>query len=642
MFRRLSTKWLVAVLATVVLPFLGFAWYVDGALARRLSWDVVRYYLLSLAADLAERVDLEVRRNRETVELLAAQTMLAWALDEEPQERRALVLGVEQELEWVTRERGDFDALIAVDAAGRFVLSSSAPRAPSGGVARLDWGARDFAAEPWFERALSGELVLIDHHRSPLMRGLASSEPRDPAAYHIGFAAPIRALDARGGVRGVLLGLVNWGRFQELILSASRREYFQGLIGSDLYSSSYAWLWGRDADTILAHPEREILGTRVSEPPVALPQLAAAARGSDWDMYPEYEFRGAWKNAAFKHCQGPAQGGFGWVVGIGINNEDIYATVNELRVLLIKATSVVLGLVLLWTFFVARRATRPIQELERHTRRVAAGDLDARLAVSSRDELGRLALAFNRMTEELRESRARLVRAEKEAAWREMARQVAHEIKNPLTPILLSVELLRRAREEGSPEFDRIFARTIDLVRRQVENMRGIAADFHAFAGKRKLEPQRCDLRASVDHVLALDAAWAAELGVAVEVEGAGVFVRADPEEVQRVLINLVSNALEAMPQGGRLCVAVREAEGRAEILVEDSGAGLSAEARERLFEPYFTTRSHGTGLGLAICKRVVDDLGGEIRLEPATPEGKGTRVRIRLPLWREEASSTS
>ena len=310
MFRRLSTKWLVAVLATVVLPFLGFAWYVDGALARRLSWDVVRYYLLSLAADLAERVDLEVARQRELVELLAAQSATSWALDENRAERLSYVRGVEREFERLIGGRGEFDALIAVDATGRFAFSSLMPTPPGIIASRLAWIAYDYSREPWFDRARSGELVLIDHHRSPLLGGPLDEDARDPAAHHIGFAAPIRT-GPEGEVRGVLLGLVSWNRFQELILSASRREYFQGLIGSDLYSSSYAWLWGADADTILAHPEREILGTRVSQPPVELPQLVEAARSRSWDMYPEYEFRGALKNAAFKHCRGPKQGGFG-------------------------------------------------------------------------------------------------------------------------------------------------------------------------------------------------------------------------------------------------------------------------------------------------------------------------------------------
>ncbi len=632
MIRRISTKWVLAVLVAVVVPFLGFAWYVDVQLADRISHDIVRYYLLRQAAELADRIDGELLERRRDVELLASDPVVVFSASGARPDGALPLL--EPGLDRLIATSAGFDLLLVVDAGGALVGASRALR--GGGLRPAaeheDLVRRDNAREAWFQAALAGETHLVDQHASPLLhaRALDAGELdlTRPENLAVGIAAPVRAADGR--VVGVVYGLLSWTAIQIDLLDRSRRaRAFEG-IGAEIYASSYSWLWRADAATIIGHPRRDLYGSRVDEAPVGLPQLVAAARSSDWGMYPEYEFLGQRKQAAYRHCLGPQEGGLGWVVGLGIDNVDIYATVNELNALLVRATLLVLGIAVVLTVLVARRTTRPILALRRHTQRVAAGDLDARLEVDRRDELGELAEAFNRMTAELAESRARLVRAEKESAWSEMARQVAHEIKNPLTPISLSVNLLRRARAEGSPEAEAILERTLDMVERQVENLRQIAQGFQAFAGKRRLEPVETDLRALIDEVLELEHAWAEELGVRVVVEGEGVRAELDPTELRRVLINLVTNALQAMPAGGELRVTVREEAGAVVLEVLDTGEGVSEEVRRRLFEPYFTTRSAGTGLGLAICKRVIDEMGGEIHLEAA--EGGGTRAWLRLP----------
>ena len=636
MIRRLSTKWVLAVLAAVVVPFVGFAWYVDVRLADRMSNDIVHYYLLSMAADLAERVDGELDERQLDMELWATDPLLYWAVGPDSEEFVPLL---QEGFDRFIRRSESFNLIVALDTKGRCVVSNGIAKDGSAlSPAILDQvRSRDYSHFPWFRRALGGDSALVDFHLEELLlTEPPSGEPR-PGDYAVGIAAPVLA---PGGseVLGVVYGSLDWSIFQTEILDASRSGQFKGLIGSEIYGSSYAWLWKSDGDTIIGHPRVSLYEKKVSGPEVNLPQLVRAANSADQGMYPEYEFGGVRKQAAFKHCKGPApsgsgeRGGLGWVVGLGIDNSDIYAVVNELNLVLIKATAIVLGVVVLWTMFIARRTTRPILELQQHTRDVASGDLEGRIEVKSRDELGELAEAFNRMTAELAQSRARLVRAEKEAAWREMARQVAHEIKNPLTPISLSANLLRRARDEQSPEFDSILDRTIDLISRQVENMRQIAQNFYLFAGQHETQPVATDLRALVTEVLELNAAWAEELGVEVSVEGSATAML-DPTEFRRVLINLTSNALEAMPEGGRLEVQLEGDPSGVRLLLRDSGIGISEDVRERLFEPYFTTRSSGTGLGLAICKRVIDELGGEIRIEAISPdEGGGTQVTIHLP----------
>jgi nitrogen fixation/metabolism regulation signal transduction histidine kinase len=431
-------------------------------------------------------------------------------------------------------------------------------------------------------------------------------------------------------VIGVVFSLVNWSQIQELIGQPVLKDYFQGLVGPEEFSSAYGWIWASDADTIIAHADTNLYGVRVSGPEIGLPQLVEDARAGTWGLYREYTFRGERKNAAFKHTAT-----FGWVVGVGIDNDDIFKAVRELQGLLLKATGVVLLVAVLWTLVIARRMTSPILALQQHTQAVASGDLDARIDVRSKDELGELGEAFNRMTAEIKAQREQLVKAEKDAAWREMARQVAHDIKNPLTPIKLSIDLLERARAEKSPEFDRIFDTTVQTIARQVEHLRDIASDFNALTGVHKAKPEPVEVGALVDEVLQLNAAWAAERGIAVRREGPGGRVLADPALLRRVLINLVSNAFEAMPDGGALECDVSPKGGELHVHVRDTGVGIPDDVRPHLFEPYFTTRSTGTGLGLAIARRVIEELDGTIALVP-NEDGPGTLARIVLPLAPE------
>jgi signal transduction histidine kinase len=642
--RRIATKWVLTVLAAVLVPFLGFAWYVDGKIADR-HWETVRYYLLTMAGETAARIDDEVRERLADVETWARTVPItSWTVTEWDGNTAGFQQTLRSTFDRVVTGGHGWDLVLTVNAQGELVVSSDVDaRGDRLDPAVLAGLARDYRSQDWYARVMRGEVVLVDHHISGLLPRKIDVGVPHPENYHVGFAIPVRHAADPDIVVGAVYALLNWSHVQNRVLRKVRPRIPGD--DQDIYQSSYTWLWASDGDTILAHPNTSLYGRRVSQPPIDLPLLAAAARANDWGMYPEYKFQGRWKNAAFKHCASTADGGFGWVVGVGIDNADTYATVNQLRKVLWGATALALGIVVVFTILVARRTTRPIVVLTRHTQRVAGGDLDARIVVDSNDELGDLGRAFNDMTGELKESRTRLIKAEKDAAWREMARQVAHEIKNPLTPVLLSANLLDRARKERSPEFDSIFDRTIELIRRQVENMRKIAADFSAFAGARKVNPTSVDLREIVDEIVDLNTAWSREQGIRVEVASEPAIVWADAAELRRVLINLISNAFEAMPEGGSLGIrlARRQDAGGNRIVLEitDSGVGLSDTVRARLFEPYFTTRSHGTGLGLAISRRIVEELGGTIALEPRG-DGAGTIARVVLPEHRTFGPATT
>jgi signal transduction histidine kinase len=641
MIRRISTKWMLTALAAVVLPFLGFAWYVDNQVAKWNAADV-QYDLMSIAGEMADRLDSELRENRLDVEVWSATPLAAWAIDEYGGEEKTFHPMLEQGFNKFVKARHNFDLLMAVDAQGKLVVCNSqdSQEVPFSSDVILNLMAHDYGVEPWFQKAMRGEVALVDHHRSNLLPPKNPSPGHHPENFQIGFGVPVRSVSAPEKVVGVVYGLLNWSHIQHDLLRPMRQTV-PDLSASDLYRSSYAWLWMSDADTIIAHMDPDLYTKKVSEPPIELPELVAAAKAKSWGMYPSYSFRGLSKTAAFKRCAGPEKGGFGWVLGVGVDDRDIYAMVDDLHRLLVAATVLALSLVVAGTFFVARRTTRPILELKEQTERIAAGNLEAQVDVRTRDELGDLAQSFNRMTRELSESRRRLVKAEKDAAWREMARQVAHEIKNPLTPISLSVDLLKRARDEKSPKFDAIFDRTVDLVQRQVDGMRRIASDFSAFAGAHKAEPTVFEPSTVLAEVLDLNSAWADEVGVRIERSLSSVSVCVDRSELRRVLINLVSNSLEAMTRGGTLSAGVRssatadgKSNGRVEITIQDTGVGISTEVRKRLFEPYFTTRTGGTGLGLAIARRLVEEMAGEIEILPG-PQGQGTLARVVLPEHR-------
>jgi signal transduction histidine kinase len=292
--------------------------------------------------------------------------------------------------------------------------------------------------------------------------------------------------------------------------------------------------------------------------------------------------------------------------------------------------AIYLGMALI-TFFVAlllaRSLTRPVVVLREATSRIAAGELDATLPEKRRDEFGDLIRAFNRMTRELLEAQDLRARAEKAAAWQAVARQVAHEIKNPLTPIKLTVQNLLAAYRESPDAFAEEFERGARLILDQIGALQRIAGAFHAYATFPAKEPRPVDVASLLRDVATLYAA-AGGSEVVVEAPPDPLTIRADYDELRRALINLVTNARQA----GATRVVLRAAaeDGLARLDVVDNGTGIPPELRARVFDPAFTTKESGAGLGLKIVKRIVGDYGGHLELQ--SEPGRGTRFTIRLP----------
>jgi signal transduction histidine kinase len=324
------------------------------------------------------------------------------------------------------------------------------------------------------------------------------------------------------------------------------------------------------------------------------------------------------------------------VLLVGSSRQSLIEMLNFIRALamLVGGGVILLGLILGW--WISARVTRPIEELATGARDVAAGHWAARVEVRSRDEIGQLADAFNEMTRQLAEQRERLVQTERVAAWRELARRLAHELKNPLFPLQLTVENLQRAREQTSEQFDEIFFESTATLRAELENLKSIVSRFSDFAKMPPPEFEPVDLNELVRGAIKLFEPQLAPVGrphIAPELylDENLPHPQADPTLLRRALENLILNSLDAMPAGGMLTVRTAHRTGAVRLEVTDTGAGLTPEECARLFTPYYTTKRHGTGLGLAIVQSVVSDHGGRIEVESAP--GAGTTFRIELPM---------
>lgn len=312
---------------------------------------------------------------------------------------------------------------------------------------------------------------------------------------------------------------------------------------------------------------------------------------------------------------------------IAYSHENEIRLQRQLTLILFVVATVGLLFAYIVSYMIGLRMTKPIHQLTAGVSRIASGELAHQLEVHTRDEIGQLTQGVNRMAADLKTNLERRISAERVAAWRDVARQIAHEIKNPLFPIRVSVENLQKARSQ--PEiFDSICDECTQTIIEEVDRLQRMVDEFHQFARMPLPDRKPSNLNQIVEHTLNLYAQSLSRVQIEPDLHPDLPSISIDPEQIARVLQNLIKNAVEAMPDGGTLRISTQPMDGgRIAVEVQDTGTGMSSETQQEIFTPYYTTKDTGTGLGMAIVQRIITDHGGKISV--TSEEGVGTLIRL-------------
>jgi len=308
------------------------------------------------------------------------------------------------------------------------------------------------------------------------------------------------------------------------------------------------------------------------------------------------------------------------------------AEVSSLVVAVVNISILLILLSTAFTIFVANQITRPLSLLQLKFSEIELGKKYEKVEYKGSDEIAGLVKEYNRMVEELEKNIDLLARSERESAWREMAKQVAHEIKNPLTPMKLSVQHLEKAWDQKAENFEDYLKRFIKTTSEQIDNLSFIATAFSNFAMMPRENNEMVDFLEVVNNTVSL---FSNEDNVEITYDYHGLakaHVFGDREQLSRMLVNLFKNALQAIPQErkGRIRVGLKHSGDSYVLMISDNGTGIPEQLKQKMFEPNFTTKSSGMGLGLAMSKKIIENMGGEISFE--TVEGQGSTFFVRLP----------
>ena len=320
------------------------------------------------------------------------------------------------------------------------------------------------------------------------------------------------------------------------------------------------------------------------------------------------------------------------VLTVAISREGMVEAQQHIRTIAYGVAAAGILLAIVFSLWIAARVSRPIERLALAAEEVADGNWETRVPEHGPGEVAVLAKSFNHMTEQLKSQSEKLVQTERVAAWRELARRLAHELKNPLFPLQITVENLQRARSLPDAEFDEVFRESTQTLSMEIANLKTIIGRFSVFSKMPRPELERTLAADILKRVVALYATAQQENKIRFELDldDEPMPLRVDRELMHRALSNLVLNAIDAMPEGGTVKLSAHPKENQIEMRVSDTGAGLTSEECERLFTPYYTTKQHGTGLGLAIVQSVISDHNGAIAVE--SHAGRGATFIITLP----------
>ena len=524
-----------------------------------------------------------------------------------------------------------------LDARGAEVVRQVERAAASAGVQRIAAGSAEFnqaqqesaAQDLGFLDVVQPDLTILSSAHWPARFGYKNDWEIAAEDWHSAGAAFFARIPVPEGPSVVALVAVRPTADKRALVAGGRLvdPVFLKSLGDAPGMRALLWL-----------PPGEVVDAQGGNPDITkLAGLVNAARGRDTEATGTVQWTSARSSSeAFLAFPLEHRGQIAGVLLAGTSLAAQFALENEILWIGVVAavSGILIGVLLGW--WTTERVTRPVTQLARGARAVASGDWSARVEVISKDEIGELAAAFNRMTEQLAEQRDRAIQAERVAAWRELARRLAHELKNPLFPLQITIENLRKARKRSESEFEEVFQESTGTLLAEVGNLKTIIGRFSDFAKMPPPNFEAVDLNEIVQNVMRLhDAQLKAEgsskIDAQLDLAEVGLRIQADGEQLRRAIGNLVLNAIDAMPRGGVLRIASSREDGHVRLSVSDTGMGLTEEECARLFTPYYTTKQHGTGLGLAIVQSVVSDHGGKISV--LSSPGNGATFIIELPV---------
>ncbi len=309
--------------------------------------------------------------------------------------------------------------------------------------------------------------------------------------------------------------------------------------------------------------------------------------------------------------------------------------ITNLVVGIVNFSMVMVLLVLVLSVIISNQITRPLKQIQEKIGAIKLGKKSEPIIYPVDDEIGSLVQEYNRMIEELAKSAEALARSERETAWREMARQIAHEIKNPLTPMKLSIQHLKRAWDDRVPDWDVQLKKISETLIEQIDNLSSIASAFSSFAEMPGTRNAKIDLISIIHNRVSL---FASNKKISFSLDFGGhkdAFIFADENQFLRVFNNLIQNAIQSIPENRKGHIRIRLRSGKKEhtIQLEDNGSGIPQDLGDKLFEPNFTTKSSGMGLGLAIVKSIIEDAGGTISYKTALDAG--TTFIFNVPVFK-------
>ena len=307
---------------------------------------------------------------------------------------------------------------------------------------------------------------------------------------------------------------------------------------------------------------------------------------------------------------------------------------KEISTLLVALINIYVFLFVLSVFlalFISSRITEPLKLLQTKLSKIKLGTTNELIEWKNKDEIGNLIIEYNRMIVELSNSAEMLAKSERESAWREMAKQVAHEIKNPLTPMKLSIQYLERSWKDKAPDWESKLEKVTKTMVEQIDTLTTIANEFSNFAKMPTANNEKLILSSIIDIATAL---YQNEIKIEIDYNACEqIQVYADKEQLLRVFNNIIKNGMQAIQEGneGLINIRLSQHESMVQVAISDNGVGIEEVQKDKIFFPNFTTKSSGTGLGLAMVKNIVEMSNGRIWFE--TEIGKGTTFFIELPI---------